>query len=138
MDYTLVIAPCGLDCSCCQMYMAKDSPRLRISIHDKTGIPIDEASCSSCRGEDGVIGCQQMTEACAVFTCSREKGIQFCCDCGEFPCAHYQPYAHRAAENPHNLKVYNLCLIKKMGVEKFAKTMGKKIREEYFKGKLNL
>jgi hypothetical protein len=136
MGDTFVIAPCGLDCSCCQMYMAKESPRLRITIHDKTGIPIDEASCSSCRGEGGLIRCQQMTAPCAVFKCSQEKNVKICCDCDEFPCAHYQPYAHQAAENPHNLKLYNLCLIKKMGLEAFAKTMAYKVREAYFKGKL--
>lgn len=138
MDYTLVIAPCGLDCSCCQMFMAKDSARLRITIHDKTGIPIDEASCSSCRVEEGLIGCQQMKEPCAVFKCSQKRKIQFCCDCGDFPCELYQPHAHQAAENPHNLKIYNLCLIKKMGAEEFAKTMAHKVREAYFKGRLTL
>ena len=138
MDTTIIIAPCGLDCSCCQMFMAKDSPRLRITIHDKTGIPIEEASCSSCRGEEGVIGCHQMTEPCAVFKCSQERKIQFCCDCADFPCELYQPLAHQASENPHNLKIYNLCLIKKMGAEEFAKTMAYKVRNAYFKEKLSI
>jgi hypothetical protein len=118
------------------MYMAKDSPRLRITIHDKTGIPIDESSCSSCRGEKGIINCQQMTEPCAVFQCSQKRKVQYCCDCEDFPCSLFQPYAHQAAENPHNLKIYNLCLIKKVGIEKFGKTMARKVRHDYFKGKL--
>jgi hypothetical protein len=136
MDHTTIIAPCGLDCSDCQMFKAKHSIGLRISISDKTGIPINRAFCSSCRGEDGVIGSHKITEACAVSKCSRERSVQFCCDCEDFPCSHYQPYAHRAAEKPHNLKVYNLCLIKKMGAEKFATTMYQEGKKAYFMGKM--
>jgi hypothetical protein len=132
------IAPCGIDCGGCVMHQAKDSPGLKISLSDKLGIPVEEVACDCCRDEEGVIGCQGMTSPCSVYECSKEKNVQFCCDCDEFPCDHYQPYADRATEVPHNLKVYNLCLIKKHGIEKFAKSYAKKTRENYFKGKCKI
>ncbi len=135
MDSAHFIAPCGLDCSFCPMHLAKDSPGLKISLSDKLGIPIEEIACDCCRSEGGVISCNGKTSACEVFTCSQDKGVEFCCDCEEFPCERYQPYAERAAEVPHNLKMYSLGLIKKLGVEEFVKNHAKQAREIYFKGK---
>ncbi len=138
MESTHLIAPCGMACGDCPMHLAKDSPGLKISLSDKQGIPIENVACDCCREEKGVICCNEMTSPCDVFTCSQEKGVQFCCDCKDFPCDRYQPYADRAAEVPHNLKMYSLGLIKKLGVEEFIKTHAKQAREIYFKGKFKL
>ncbi len=136
MDSILLIAPCGMVCSDCPMHLAKDFPGLKISLSDKLGIPIEEVACGCCREEHEAINSPKKTSPCDVFTCSQEKGIQFCCDCEDFPCERYQPYVDRAAEVPHNLKMYNLGLIKKLGVEEFVKNHAKQAREIYFKGKL--
>ena len=37
-----------------------------------------------------------------------------------------------AEELPHNYKVYSLCLIKKMGLEEWAKSKAAEVREVYF------
>jgi len=37
------------------------------------------------------------------------------------PCDHLHPYADMGTTKPHDLKVFNLCLIKKMGLESWAK-----------------
>jgi len=42
-----------------------------------------------------------------------------CFECGDFPCDYLHPYADMAQIKPHNLKVFNLCLIKRMGLEKW-------------------
>jgi hypothetical protein len=42
------------------------------------------------------------------------------------------PYADKAGALPHNIKVFNLCLIKKMGLEKWAKTKASEVRKIYF------
>ncbi len=138
MDSIRLIAPCGLACSDCPMHLAKDSPGLKISLSDKLGIPIEKVACGCCRDEHGVINCNEATSCCAVFSCSEEKGVEFCCDCADFPCERYQPYADRASEVPHNLKMYNLGLIKKLGSEKFIKKYAKQTRENYFKGKCKI
>lgn len=39
---------------------------------------------------------------------------------------------------PCGLDCFNLCLIKKMGLEAWAKTKAKGVKDTYFKGKLKL
>ena len=50
----------------------------------------------------------------------------------EFPCDNLHPYADKATDLPHNIKVFNLCLIKKMGLEQWAKTKASEVRKIYF------
>ena len=79
-----------------------------------------------------------MTEPCNVFRCTRDKGLRFCYECADFPCDYLHPYADMALQRPHNTKVFNLCLIKKMGLESWAQTKAKRVKDTYFKGKLKL
>jgi hypothetical protein len=48
------------------------------------------------------------------------------------------PYADKALEVAHNTKIFNLCLIKKMGLELWAKTKAKSVGDTYFSGRLEL
>ena len=79
-----------------------------------------------------------MTEPCNVYKCISKKDIKFCCDCPDFPCDHLHPFAEKASEVPHNIKVFNLCLIKKLGLESWAKEKAEKVKETYFKGKFKI
>jgi len=58
-----------------------------------------------------------------------------CCDCDDFPCPLLAPTADKAAQFPHNMKVYNLCRIKKVGIERWIEEEAGEIRNKYFKGK---
>ncbi|MCP4668304.1 MAG: DUF3795 domain-containing protein [Deltaproteobacteria bacterium] len=138
MDYIQMTAPCGLDCFNCPMYLAREDQELRTSISKKMGIPVEKAACEGCRNEKGTIGFLGMSEPCNVFRCIDKKNIKFCCDCSDFPCDHLHPYADRATQVPHNTKVFNLCLIKKMGLEAWAKDKAKSVKGTYFKGKFRL
>lgn len=79
-----------------------------------------------------------MTKPGNVYKCIDTKGIDFCSDCSDFPCDHLHPHADLASQRPHNTKVFNLSLIKKMGLEKWAVEKAKSVREAYFKGRLKL
>ena len=79
-----------------------------------------------------------MAEPCKVFRCTSEKQHSLCSDCSDFPCDHLHPHADRASELPHNTKVFNLCLIKKMGLEEWAKSKAKDVKSAYFRGKVEL
>jgi hypothetical protein len=131
-------SPCGLDCFNCPVYLANDNEKIRQSIAQRFGIPVEQAACRGCRNENGTIRCIGMTEPCNVYRCISGKSIDFCSDCGEFPCDHLHPYADKAAERPHNTKVFNLCLIKRMGVEEWARDKARSVKETYFKGKFRL
>ena len=138
MDYKNLTSPCGLDCWNCIMYLVKDDKSKREKIAKKMNVPEDKASCQGCRNEKGIIGFLGMTEPCKVFKCVSEKRIDFCCDCEDFPCDNLHPYAQYANQRPHNTKVFNLCLIKKMGLEDWVENKAKSVRKKYFRGNLEL
>lgn len=131
-------SPCGLDCFNCPLYLANKNEKLRKTISERTGISYEKAICKGCRNENGTIPFLNMTEPCNVYKCIEKKGFKFCCDCPDFPCDHLHPYADKASEVPHNIKVFNLCLIKNMGLESWAKEKAEKVKETYFKGKFKI
>ena len=140
MDYFKMTAPCGLDCFNCQFYLAKENDEARKTIERMSaqyGIPLEIMHCDGCRAHDGRIPLQKHVfgdaHRCAAYECSKSKGLDFCGDCDAFPCDHLHPYADKAAELPHNTKVFNLCLINKIGVEKWAVSKASEVRETYFK-----
>jgi hypothetical protein len=135
MDYTQMTAPCGLDCFNCPMYLANENQELKSAISKKRNIPAENIGCKGCRNENGTIPHLCMTEPCNVYKCIGQKDIDFCCDCSDFPCDYLHPYADRASEVPHNTKVFNLCLIKKMGFEAWAEEKAESVKKTYFKGK---
>ncbi|MBU2549884.1 MAG: DUF3795 domain-containing protein [Proteobacteria bacterium] len=138
MDYFELTAPCGLDCWNCIMYKASQDEALRNNLAPKMGLSPEQAQCRGCRAEGGTIGFLGMTEPCNLFRCISAKGHDFCGDCDDFPCDHIHPYADRADKVPHNTKVFNLCLIKKMGLDDWAANKAKSVKETYFKGKFKL
>lgn len=131
-------APCGLDCFNCPMYLANENESLRAAISRNMGIPLENARCPGCRDSEGTIAALGMTEPCSVYRCIERRGLGFCCDCPDFPCDHLHPYADMASRVPHNTKVFNLCLIKKMGLQSWAESKAQSVKDTYFKGKFRL
>ena len=138
MDYRQMTAPCGLDCFNCPVYLAGDNEKIKKAVAERLNIPLERVACRGCRNEKGKIEFINMTEPCNVYKCIDKKGIRFCSECPDFPCDHLHPYADLASQRPHNIKVFNLSLIKKMGLEKWATEKAKSVREHYFKGRLKL
>lgn len=139
MDFYQMTAPCGLDCFNCHFYLAREN-REAMDIVEKLSsqysIPVETMLCKGCREHSGRIPLQQHVfgedHRCAAFECSMEKGAVFCCDCNAFPCDNLHPYADKASDLPHNMKVFNLCLINKMGLEKWAESKAADVRQTYF------
>lgn len=102
------LSPCGLDCSRCADYAGGEilelssrlvellSGYLRVAKVKECQKPVfagypqfeevlmtfSQAACSGCRGDN--VLCPFECIACA---CSQEKGVDFCFQCGEFPCS---------------------------------------------------
>ena len=139
MDYYHMTAPCGLDCFNCHFYLAHEN-REAMDIVEKLSsqyrIPVEIMLCRGCRAHNGRIPLQEHVfgedHRCAAFECSKEKGVAFCGDCDAFPCDNLHPYADKAGDLPHNMKVFNLCLIRKMGLEKWAARKASDVRNTYF------
>ncbi len=123
-------APCGLDCFNCQLYEDNLTSDLAELIHSKMGVPKEEIACKGCRGEDGKHF--HLPNGCATLDCVKAKGVDLCCNCNDFPCAFLAPIADQAAKYPHNFKVFNLCRIKRVGLERWIEEEAGQIRNKYF------
>ena len=139
MDILHMTAPCGLDCFNCHFYLAREDPealRTVEQLSDQYRIPVDVMLCDGCRAHDGRIPLQKHVfgeaHRCAAYECARTKGVALCGDCDQFPCDHLHPYADKAGDLPHNIKVFNLCLINKMGLEAWAASKAAAVRKTYF------
>jgi hypothetical protein len=126
-------APCGLDCFNCQLYTDNLTDSLAELFHTKMGIPKEEIACKGCRKQDGKHF--HLPEGCATLDCVKARGVELCCNCADFPCAFLAPTADQADKYPHNMKVFNLCRIKNVGIERWIEEEAGEIRKKYFTGK---
>lgn len=129
-------APCGIDCFNCEFFQtniggffAAMDEQTKAAFASR-GMTLEKTACKGCRTD----GCKMLAGNCKTFKCISDKKLDFCYECGEFPCTMLQPMADSAQKVPHNLKVFNLMRIKNAGLEAWAKE-AKEIRRKYFKGK---
>ncbi len=139
MDYHQMTAPCGLDCFNCPLYLAPEDPVAKAMVEQwakQYDVPLDVMKCNGCRNHNGRIPVQihlnGEAHRCAAYECVQSKGLHHCGECETFPCDNLHPYADMASEVPHNTKVFNLCLINKMGLEEWARTKAGEVRKTYF------
>ena len=139
MDYLQMTAPCGLPCFNCQFYLANHDDEVRAHVErllTLNGVPLDVMLCRGRRNQKGVLESHKLffnrSGPCPAYECSTGKGIDFCYECTDFPCDHLHPHADRATVVPHNTKVFNLCLIRRMGLEAWAREKAAAVQEGYF------
>ncbi|MHB0998861.1 MAG: DUF3795 domain-containing protein [Armatimonadota bacterium] len=95
------IAPCGIDCSACSIYIAAHDAEAaeRLAQEWKSWQPAAEASwfkCRGCRGDRSAC----WSENCDIHACCVEdKGMDSCSQCGDFPCSKLAVWA---ADSPHH------------------------------------
>lgn len=135
MNYQQLTAPCGLPCFACYLYKAQDNEEMRNLVAQELGLPREQAACSGCRALGGKPA--HLPMACRVFPCAADRQVQFCGDCENFPCDYLHPYFDQA-KMWHNTKVFNSCLIKKLGLTVWAAEKAGKVLEEYSFGKFRL
>lgn len=125
-------APCGLDCFNCEVHESNITEQMGVFLAQQLGIAKDQVACKGCRQTQG----QRLHyPSCATLDCATQYGVGFCFECHEFPCSKLQPAADGAARYPHNMKLYNLCRMKAVGVERWAEEESLEIRRKYFEGK---
>lgn len=89
-------APCGIYCKRCP--------------------GVEVYNCKGCREQEGQI---HKFPICKTYTCVTSKGYDFCHECEDFPCEMLQPIVNFEIFAPHNSKVYNLAMIRKLGLEEW-------------------
>jgi hypothetical protein len=140
MDYKKMTAPCGRDCFNCPFYLANTSEQLRETLAKRLTIAPEKISCDGCRDCEGncdVLKYYGFSGKCKIYQCVSHRNHEFCHECGDFPCILLQPVADRAEKFPHNLKVFNLCRIKNVGLEKWAREEAKIASDRYYQGNLS-
>lgn len=125
-------AVCGIYCGSCECHTSKDNPEL-LNYLVSAGINAKHLPCTGCRKGEG--DCPVIGGACETYLCAKQKKVDFCYECDEYPCSRLIPAADRAERIPHNLKVFNLAYIEHQGLEKFA-SEAPRMKEKYFKGKM--
>ena len=123
-------SPCGLPCFHCPAHLAIKNEEIRKLVAQTLGIPEKEAQCKGCRPQKGKIAIIDKDKQCQLFQCSESKKVDFCNECADFPCNRFQPYADKA-NFPHNTKMFQLCMMKKLGFEQWSKEEAAKIWDKY-------
>jgi hypothetical protein len=129
-----LVAPCGIDCGMCELYACRDNQEL-LTYLKTAGIPEEKLPCDGCRDIKG--DCPVIPVTCATYTCAEQKKVSFCFECQEFPCVKLHPSSDRANILPHNMKTYNLCTIKRDGLQKFIE-QSPLHSKRYYKGKMSI
>lgn len=132
-EENLLAAPCGIYCGECPAYKTKNNAALLEAMVAK-GLMREKLPCPGCRAGKGDCPALGGLE-CETYVCVESKGIEFCYECAEFPCARLNPAADRANVLPHNLKIFNLCCIKEQGIAKWQEK-APEIWKKYFQGKM--
>ena len=131
MDKRHLTAPCGLDCFNCPTYEDNITEESKKQVSEFLKIPVEETPCKGCRDEKG--NCKYgPNQQCATWNCVSVKGVSFCHECTDFPCGLLAP-TQKGAAYPHNMKVYNLCRMKLIGLDGWIEESAN-IRKRYYNG----
>jgi hypothetical protein len=135
-EVRVLIAPCGLNCGGCPLHLAASNEAVRLEVAKWMGVPADKVvPCDGCRPSKGVISALGETAVCDTYSCAvNEKEVEFCYQCGDFPCLKLAPCSDRAQELPHNTKVYNLLMLQKLGVNDWVERYPRFL-QQYLQGK---
>lgn len=86
MDAFTLAGACGLYCGACaiyRMYRDQDRERLGRAAREVFHCQVEAIRCEGCRGPaEG-----HWSADCQILACARGRGIAFCHECAEFPCA---------------------------------------------------
>jgi hypothetical protein len=138
-ELTNLTAIRGIDCFNCEFFHTnideffKTMPSEKRAMFASRDMTIEKIRCKGCKNGS----CTTIGGKCDTLECAKEKDMEFCYECAQFPCSRLQPLADYAATAPHNLKVYNLMAIKNRGIEAWAAET-KDIRKKYYKGKFKI
>jgi hypothetical protein len=112
-------AVCGLFCPSCSLFIgAHEDPARLEGMAKRLGKPVDKLQCNGCRSGKRSFYCESL---CKMYKCAADKGIYFCGQCGEYPCAGLKDFQ---ADVPHRIELWKSQeRIKKAGYEQWYREM---------------
>lgn len=130
-----IIAPCGIDCTICEMFEKNVTDEFQERISSSIKVPKEMITCKGCANGHQCTFLELQKKRCKTLECVENKKVQYCFECDTFPCEYLMPLADGANKFPQNIKVYNLCLMKRLGVDEWA-NKSKEIKDVYYSKKL--
>ncbi|MFZ4462715.1 MAG: DUF3795 domain-containing protein [Bacteroidales bacterium] len=113
-------AACGLYCGACGIYLAtqeNDSEKIlqyAVVLHQS----FEETLCDGCGATRKSLHCFKI---CIFIQCKREKGVDFCVDCEEFPCHALSEFKSKM---PHRIEIIDSQnRMKEIGLENWLHEM---------------
>jgi len=98
------IAPCGLYCGVCAIYIAHRDHNLKLKerllnlykgnvpglgkLPNAEKLTIEDIKCKGCLSDEPFMHCQQ----CEIRRCTKERGYEGCHPCDEFPCQYIENF----------------------------------------------
>ena len=123
-----LVTPCGYCCLSCPAFVkgiCRDDAVIEQMRRrgELAGFSADEliGRCPGCRSAQGH---PHGNGVCRTYACVENKGLNFCYECEDFPCLKLAPIAKNAEIRPHNTKVYNLLMLKKLGLDGYIAESG--------------
>ncbi len=101
-----LVAPCGMNCNVCAGYLA--------SRHEVKAHGIRMMYCIGCRPRDKT--CAFLKKGCSLL---RKGEVEYCFECGDFPCERLKAIDKRYRENFRMSEVDNLKHIQERGIGRF-------------------
>lgn len=93
-------AVCGLFCTACSVYIGTNHDPKRLGIIAKSMLMnAEDLLCHGCRSDTRNAYCR----ACTFVECAQQKGILFCGECAEYPCAALKEFQ---AAMPHRIELW--------------------------------
>lgn len=87
------LAPCGLYCGVCAVRMAHESgnAKFKSKLASVYGLPADEIHCAGCLAANAA-DIFPYCRVCPIKLCTRDRGLDGCHQCDDFPCAHIEQF----------------------------------------------
>jgi len=103
-----LIAPCGLYCGVCAIYVAHRDNNHKLKerlvklykggvLGNSENLTIEDIKCRGCFSDEQFMHCRQ----CEIRACTREKGYTGCHQCDEFPCQYIKKFPMTVAKKGH-------------------------------------
>lgn len=110
MDYRFE-SYCGLYCGACEILRANRENRVE-EVAKAWGMKPEDLICEGCKSEVNCSDCR----ACEIKECAREKGVEFCFECSDYPCNFLTDL--QKDDHPHHAVILeNLNKIKSNGLD---------------------
>jgi len=111
MEYTVrknpQFAACGLNCGLCPRYYTSG-----------------ESRCPGCAGE----GFLEVHPSCGILSCCQRKSIEYCGQCGDFPCARYNRADLDDSFITHRNQLKDIDKAKRIGLEAYEAELSDKVK----------